>query len=365
MFMKLYNLFLILVISSIHLLSAQQLMPTYQSTLSNSIENKKSIQHLTANQIIKSNNTVSIKNAELENIADIYLLGSNQISFADCTHLYLQNNKLDENLFEPLFNTLTNLTKLDVSDNNITKLPLIKSKFLQYLNISNNQITELNLQKIAEYLPALRTLIANNNHINTLHENELETFVKDNPTKGFYAQLQNLQLSGNELTLLNLRALLNALEKLENLDLSSNLFTQIDSDHVVLRTVVPTINFKNTFIKSELIQKILNNSCPSLKVKTPHMLYMGGTSLVSSEMVGLLIFVMGLGISSTPELFKRITPELIAEYVFPIVTTLWFIGFCIYAKKAEIYQKVYIPQFHEQNTDIENGTGTQASPEPW
>ena len=78
MLMKLYNLFPTLLICSVNLLHTQQLPSTS--------ENKKSIKDLTIKSTLNSGKiAVSINNAELESIADIYLLGSKQISFADCT----------------------------------------------------------------------------------------------------------------------------------------------------------------------------------------------------------------------------------------------------------------------------------------
>lgn len=333
MLMKLYNLFPTLLICSVNLLHTQQLPSTS--------ENKKSIKDLTIKSTLNSGKiAVSINNAELESIADIYLLGSKQISFADCTQLNLKNNKLNEDLFEPLFNTFANLVKLDISHNNISNLPLIKSNLLEHFNISNNQLTELNLPNILSSLPQLRILNANHNSITQLYEDNLK----------FVSCLQDLQLTNNKIQKLNLTNLLNCSQKLTNLDLSHNPLSEVYSKYINLRSIekapldhelyIPTINLQHTQLNTEARKELLATSLPLLRTKafqlTLEYVFFG---CVAEMVAG--VFYMGISLRTHAN-----DPAL---YTFVPVTLLYTLLFCIYAQKAQKYQKVYIPQFDQQN----------------
>ena len=369
MFMKLYNLFLTLLLSlllcSIDLLQAQQLTPTYQAHCINSTEGKKSIKDLietdTNIKNVAGNNLSITINANLESMHDIHLLGGHGFYLCNCTEIDLSNNKITADLFKPIFNTLPNLTKLNVSHNQIKSLPNIVHDNLAYLNLNNNHISELHLPHIIASLKKLTHLHACHNTITTLHE---DNFEKDNCDKRisiFYKEknylpihpLQELNIAHNNIGELYLTHLLNNLFDIISIDFSANPLTQVHSDNVTLRTVVPTIKFNNTHLSTDLIQKILINSSPSLKVKiNDDMFKKGIVSFSIMEAIGFTMWMIAVASSPYDQL------EVISESVFPIATALWFIGFCIYTKKADLYQKVYIPLFDQQASDIEQGSNT-------
>lgn len=340
--MKLHCLFLIFVIISVNFLLG---MDTNQSLIE--IDKK-------TNGIVNKEILITAANANLDNIHGIYCIADLNSLLGNCTEINLSHNKLNAKLFEPLFSTLPYLTKLDVSHNKIKCLPNIVHCKLVHLNLNHNQITKLHLPNIISSLRRLTYLSARHNKITTLHEDTLK------PNYDYEHPLKDLQLSDNQIPQLNLTNLLDGLQKLKNLDLSGNPLNQVDSDHINLRYIItgcltrelyiPTISFQKTLLEKEAQKKLLINSSPSWHSKGPLLALEFSCGFVMSLVPGVVLSTFLL-LSGTVH-----SANDAALYSFVPVEFLYIVLFCIYAKTSKKYQRVHKPLFDEQNSDVEKGT---------
>ncbi|XP_016331150.1 toll-like receptor 8 [Sinocyclocheilus anshuiensis] len=150
----------------------------------------------------------------------IYTLTTKTMSSMSLQELQFQHNSLGkmwrvkDRTYDRLFESLTNLTYLDISYNYIEKIPLRIYKHLprsiQRLRISHNHLTNVSWESLRQF-PRLRELILSYNNILKISSN----LSSDVPS------LEFLDLRQNQISQLFGRFLLGAVN-LENLDLSHN-----------------------------------------------------------------------------------------------------------------------------------------------
>ncbi|KAJ8666869.1 hypothetical protein QAD02_008531 [Eretmocerus hayati] len=163
------------------------------------------------------------------------------------------------------------LTTLDLSNNDITSLPLDifgSTNFLKIVNLSNNLLTILD-STIFQNLKHLETLDLSNNHIekvNLITFPNLKVLDMSHNSIGnldvefhkAFPLLTDLNLSHNNLDD-SMNGTLTLLSNMQNLDLASNKFCSFDSEDFGLLRMLKRLNLNHNKVKSLSKHDFSNN----------------------------------------------------------------------------------------------------------
>lgn len=186
---------------------------------------------------LKNLPVLRVLNMSFNSISQLTTTEMNSSSLAE---LWFKNNFLGtlwnrKHIFEKLFSNLSNLTTLDISCNNISKIPL----------------------NVYKYLPKnLTTLYLSNNLLTDFEWRKLENF----------AQLNILDLSFNFLTNVTGMELINSSYSLTFLDLSHNQISQLDGGFLKAAKSLKVLSL--SFNKLTTINQSTFQSTPQNTIKT-------------------------------------------------------------------------------------------------
>ncbi|XP_055374408.1 leucine-rich repeat-containing protein 15 [Condylostylus longicornis] len=139
----------------------------------------------------------------------------------DIRHLTIHNSSLAAIEETALSSLGKGLTQLDISQNQLSKVPTIAIKHLYQLlilNLNHNKIGQIH-KKAFEGLESLEIL--------TLYENKIN-LIEDEAFRGLEKKLKRLNIGGNDLTSIPRNALC-ILETLKKLEIQENKITEISS----------------------------------------------------------------------------------------------------------------------------------------
>lgn len=189
------------------------------------------------NVLLRHLNTIDISNNHLKTLSELQILGQ---SFPYIETLLAADNNIDLKTSDNPLNHFSRLRHLDLSNNNISKLPeslLLSSNSMEVLILSNNNLNEIP-ENIFEYCKKLLQIELQRNHLGDTVWSRLAHVLV----------VQSLNLSENKLTVLN-QSTLNQLTQLVHLDVAKNFITNISARTFQNLQRLYTLNLANNRIE--------------------------------------------------------------------------------------------------------------------